>query len=143
MKQKQRKLLWLFIVPVIMMVVVVIYSVNEYTRGLPGTSRMHAIFHVTADDLVSDFLMEERSATDKYAGKVVSVYGMVNKIQIGRSGYSVYLNASSPTSSVLCQFPEDASTEIKSLKPGMLITVKGICTGYLMDIVLERCVVDM
>jgi hypothetical protein len=142
MKQRQRRLLWLFIIPVIMIIAVIIYSVNEYTRSVPDTSRMQASFHVTAQDLIDDFVREERSATGKYAGNVVSVYGMVDKIQLNRSGYSVYLKASSPMSSVLCQFPEEASTDIKALKPGMLTTVKGICTGYLMDIILERCVVD-
>ena len=54
---------------------------------------------------------------------------------------TVILNDGSSISSVICQFEKENVWEVKDLKEGDNITIKGICTGYLMDVVMVRCVV--
>ena len=40
--------------------------------------------------------------------------------------------------SVLCHLSEEATKEMSVLIEGQTITVKGICTGYLMDVILIK-----
>jgi hypothetical protein len=52
------------------------------------------------------------------------------------------LNDGYPGTSVVCQFGRESNEETKDLKKGDLVTIEGICSGYLMDVVMVRCVLD-
>jgi hypothetical protein len=44
-------------------------------------------------------------------------------------------------SGINCSMDEEYNNDIKDLKQGDTVTVKGICSGLLLDVILTRCVV--
>ena len=70
------------------------------------------------------------------------MHGVAHNIQITDTTATVFLNDGYSGTSVICQFGRESNEEIKDLKKGDLVTVKGICSGYLMDVVMVRCVLD-
>src|SRR5258705_3243933 len=123
-------------------VIGIICGVKEYNRRLADTHQLNAAFHSKADDFLRQFEAEESMATKQYAGKVISVQGLVGSVQITDTSGTVFLNEGTSMSSVMCQFDKKNFQEILELQKGESITIKGICSGYLMDVVMVRCVLE-
>jgi len=123
-------------------VVAAVYGYVEYNRGLPDTHHLRADFKLEASDLVGKFEINEPQANAVYVDKTISVHGLVSGIQITDTSAAVFLSDGSSVTSVMCQFENASSREIKNLKKGTQATIKGICSGYLMDVVMVRCVLD-
>jgi hypothetical protein len=117
-----------------------IYGAREYSRRLPDTHRLRAAFHFNAGELLRQFEAEEVNATKQYAGSVISVEGLIDSVQTTTG--TVFLNGGNSISSVMCQFDPENLHELLELKNARPITIKGVCSGYLMDVVMIRCVVE-
>ncbi len=89
--------------------------------------------------LYNEFLHDETAASKKWAGKVVEVTGMITAVTENGEYISVSLEAA-PEGGVNCSFlKKDLDPEL-NLKKGDSITIKGKCTGFLMDVNLVDCV---
>ena len=42
---------------------------------------------------------------------------------------------------VLCHLSQEATKQLRFFKEGETVTLKGICTGYLMDAILIECII--
>ena len=90
---------------------------------------------VQAAILFSEYSTNENTANSKYIDKVVEVTGEVNSISKNTEGKTVVLlKTDNLMFGVNCTLEEDAP-----ITEGETISIKGICTGYLTDVVLIRC----
>ncbi|HKH62057.1 MAG TPA: hypothetical protein VKA49_14550 [Flavitalea sp.] len=116
------------------------YGFKEYNRKLPDTHQLKADFQIEAVDFVRQFEADGSSATTQYSDKVIDVQGFVSSVEVTDTSGTVFLNGGSSKSSVMCEFGQKTFQEIKELRIGERIIIKGVCTGYLMDVVMVRCV---
>jgi RecJ-like exonuclease len=96
-------------------------------------------FTISADSLYHQYQTNEHSADQKYLGKVIEVSGKLAEIQ--HSGNSeIWIMSPQPGGGgINCQL--FAGTKIDpEPKSGDAVTVKGRCTGFLMDVNLADCV---
>ena len=120
--------------------VVATYGFNEYNRKLSDTRQLKAAFQIEAADFVRQFEANGSLATAQYSDKVIDVQGFVSSMDVTDTSGIVFLNDGNSQSSVMCQFGQKTFQEIKELGIGERVIIKGICTGYLMDVVMVRCV---
>ncbi len=125
-----------------LVVVAGIYAYREYTRTLPDTNELKAAYHFKIADLLRQFETDEGKATAEYSDKVISVQGTISLVQATDSSGTVFLNDGSSVASVMCQFDQKNFKEMLELQKGDAITIKGVCSGYLMDVVMVRCVIE-
>jgi hypothetical protein len=93
---------------------------------------------VTAQELYTKFTTNEPQANQAYLNKVLQVSGQVLEVKNApNAGKVVVLNTGDPMFGVACTINQ-APAASKPVKPGEKITVKGICTGYLSDVVLTN-----
>ena len=93
---------------------------------------------ITANEIIEQFKTNETLANEKYLNKVVSVTGSVSSIETGINGNMVVvLKSNDTTANVFC------TLKLLNNKPsvGATVTVKGICTGFFNDIVLNEAVI--
>jgi len=90
--------------------------------------------------LFTEFDQNENAANQKYLGKVVLVHGRVADKAVDAKGATSLILEGSEMAGVGCQFDKSVTKEIEQVKKGQVISVKGICTGMLMDVVLVDCV---
>lgn len=98
-----------------------------------------AHYETTASALLAAFTANEATANAKYLDKVVTVEGVISTINSDGNNPTVFLKTGDPMASVTCSFYETESRALKNLKTGATIKVKGVCTGMLMDVVLNKC----
>ena len=111
---------------------------NVFRKADTDVSKKIADFELSAKALVENFEMNEDSANIQFLDKVVQVEGNVNTISEKEEAITVYLKENEDLAGVLCGF-NPGSINIQSLQVGDIIKVKGICTGYLLDVVLAKC----
>lgn len=98
-------------------------------------------FVLQASELLKNFTENENAANAMYLDKVLLVKGLVDKISTDSASVSINLKSPEDISGVQCGF-DLKSIDLTSIKQGDSISIKGICTGYLMDVVLNKCSVE-
>ncbi len=93
---------------------------------------------VPATEMVKEFETDENKANIKYLNKVVAVSGIINSQTVNDKDITVILKNDGATAGVSCSF-DKTTVDKSSISPGRNITAKGLCSGFLMDVVLNRC----
>ena len=93
---------------------------------------------IDAPLLLQAFSTNEDSANVRYLDKIILVTGTVGSVTQDSLGYSVYLKDNAALSGIMCSFEEKAF-DPALIKVGSQVSIKGLCTGYLMDVELNKC----
>lgn len=94
---------------------------------------------LTADKILSEFSLDENAANAKYLEKIIEVSGEIANITTEKEKGIITLKTNDDFGSVLCHLSEASTKKMQSLKIGESIKLKGICTGFLMDVILIKC----
>ena len=100
-----------------------------------------AEFEIEATQILNQFETNEELANTQYLGKVIIVIGTLESFKETPNDISLYIKQETDMSGILCSFDKSA-IDITKLQTGSQIKVKGICTGYLIDVVLNKCVLE-
>lgn len=93
---------------------------------------------MTAQELFSAFEEDETTANEQYLDEMVEITGTIEKVNIEQEKSTIQLQTDDMMAGIICEFEAGALKNIPS--EGDTITVRGICTGKLMDVVLVRCI---
>lgn len=95
-------------------------------------------YALTSSGLLQSFETDENAANALYLDKILLVSGTVESVSSDSLGISVYLKEGDAVAGVICSF-EKESIDTVLIRKGIQVNVKGICSGYLMDVVLNKC----
>ena len=87
-------------------------------------------YTVTMQGLIQEFSTGDSAAQQKYLGKVVEVSGTVKKIVASDSAAVLNLGDTSSLSLVQCQIDARHNADVKNIKEGDAVTVKGKLAGF-------------
>lgn len=108
-----------------------------YNKPQRSVEREEAV-SVSADQLFKDFEGDEAAANTKYLNQAVLVTGTISEISFNQDGKTVLiLGTDNPMFGVSCTLEGQA----QGLSAGARVSVKGICTGYLSDVVITRGII--
>jgi hypothetical protein len=112
-----------------------------YTKPLADLANVKPDFTLSAVALYEAFEADEAAAQTRYLGKVIEVIGRVAQVERFAEGTAnVSLDGGGLLGGVLCRFQKD-HLAADQIQEGQSITIKGQCTGKLMDVELTRCVI--
>lgn len=107
---------------------------KQYTKPHRSVEE-EAFITIEAPQLFREFEADEVTANQNYLNKVVSVSGTVVAVSTNQEAASVIiLETENPVFGVSCTLQEKPD----SLDIGDRVTIKGICTGYLSDVIVNR-----
>lgn len=129
-----------FIILFLVFALVAAFLVWQYTFRKTGTSvdNQKTERTCTATELITAFETDENAANALYLGKILEVSGTVDGVTEDSLGISVYLKDPDAVAGVMCSFDRQ-NLKSEWVVAGTQVTVKGICTGYLLDVVLNKC----
>ena len=107
-----------------------------FNKPLDSISSMSTDYSLSSNELLTAFEDDETQANEKYLDKVIQVTGKVLKTETENGKTTIYLNTENELSNVIFQLEKDDP----SIQAGQQVTMKGICTGYLMDVILVRAI---
>jgi hypothetical protein len=112
-----------------------------YNKPHTNVSTARSDFNTSADDILQAFKDNETEAGARYNTKIVAVSGKISSIKTDSSQVTIQLETSDPLSNVICNLDPAIHLGAHQYKDGESIAIKGICSGYLTDVILDRCVV--
>lgn len=114
------------------------FGYKIYNKPHVNVAKTSSDITINASDLLNDFATDEASANTKYLDKIIEVKGEISSLKIEDGKGIVSLKTNDDFGSVRCTLSETATQKMNTLKEGDQVTVKGICTGYLMDVILVK-----
>lgn len=112
------------------------YGYYMYNKPVASLEKKKADVEVVASKLVEDYEADEKAANNIYLGKVVQVSGKVAGITEEGGRKKIQIETSNPISAVICEL--ETGGETGTLKAGDEVVVKGLCSGYLSDVILVQ-----
>lgn len=126
----------IFFAGIVVCLLVAGWAYYQYQKPRAGIAHAAASYRLTAEQLYNEYSSAEAAAEQKYGGNVIEVSGIVADVQKTAHVTNVLLAAGGATGGVNCSMQNRAGVAI-----GKPITVKGRCTGFLMDVTLVDAVV--
>jgi hypothetical protein len=117
-------------------------GIGFYLYNMPhqNIERARAAFDISAPDLFKDFESDEQAANEKYLDEIVQVTGTVQGVETKDDGLVSVTLQGDGMFGVVCELDQMAEHDRLEFNAGEQVTLKGKCTGKLMDVVLVRCV---
>ena len=124
---------------ILFFVVLIGLSYAYYVWNKPARNVANeAGIEVTAVAIFDSFSNNENAANALFLNKAIEVTGKVSEVKKNQAGQTViYLQSTDPVFGVNCTFKQDPGT----IEKGNIMTFKGICTGYLSDVVLTEGII--
>ena len=93
---------------------------------------------ITAKQIVQNFQANEDSANKIYLNKAIAITGEVIEAKKNQDGKpTVTLKSDDSFSNIYCTLKDDAAV----IPSGKTVTIKGICTGFLSDVVIIDAII--
>ena len=125
------------IILIILGLVIVVMGVWLYlNRNVASLQNQKPDVEVSAQKLLEDYAADEKTANETYLGKVVQVSGKVTTIAEEEGKKKVNLDTGNPISAIICEV--ENGKDIGAIKAGDEVKIKGLCSGYLSDVILVQ-----
>lgn len=99
-----------------------------------------AVASLPAENLYHEFEAGESLANKKWVGKVIEITGTVSSVSDAGNYISINLRATDDAGINCSVLKKDLAAENRP-KTGTRVTIKGKCTGFLIDVNLVDCII--
>lgn len=134
---KKKTILWMGIL--LLLLIGAGWAWHLYNKPHSSAAGQSTDLSIAADSLYRQYQTDERTADRKYMGKVLAVTGKLTDIQHSGTAEIWILSAQPDGGGVNCQLFAGTKPD-REPKQGDVVTIKGRCTGFLMDVNLADCV---
>lgn len=97
---------------------------------------------LSSEALYASYETDEEKANSQYLGKTLLIHGNLEDITSEGDQVTITLQSDSPLNSIVCEMNTNLDADFANLRKNQEITVKGICSGKLMDIILVNCIIQ-
>lgn len=111
-----------------------------YNKPHEDISHRKPDFELSAVSLVQQFTENEQEANGKFLGKIIEVQGKVIDTEQSKENEVVITLDGNGINNVRCVFSDENTQDVEQFT-NQQIVIKGICTGMLLDVVLNECVI--
>ena len=133
-----KKIIYFVISIVIIAIVAGLYIWNKPHRNIASAKEDYSI---SAEEFYKEYSANEEAANKKYLNKIISVNGKISEIQLENANEpTLALKTTEDGITVSCGFDSKRLKDLKSLKTGDLVKIKGKCDGLgMFGIVITQC----
>lgn len=137
------KKIWITLLVIIAVIALSLLGGYLYVRYMPekSISKQAPDFSMTATELAAEFETDPPASNDKFIDRVIEVSGVISEISIDQNNSIVFiLRGNEAPTGVLCTVSEK-SKKTERYKVGDPVVLRGICTGMLFEVVLNKCII--
>ena len=110
-----------------------------YNKPRAGVENIKPDITIKAGDLYKQYNEDEAASNTKFLNKIIRVSGTVDQVEKSDSAYIILLKQKEDAGGVSCNLFAHTNNNIQR---GKTITMKGKCTGFLMDVALTDCLIE-
>ncbi len=135
-KVKNFKILLVFFLVVILGLLACIYF---YNMPHVNVIKSEAAYTLTAQNLIDQYQEDEATTNAKYTENVIQIVGTIFDISTLKGNMVITLKDDDLEASIICHMLPEENRKSLQLKKGQNVNIKGICTGYLLDVIMVKC----
>jgi hypothetical protein len=125
----------------LVLIITVVWGILKITKSHQNVSGETAEARITSATLYSEFFKNEDQANKKWVGRVIEVSGIITSISESGNYIAVNLRGTSE-GGVNCSILKKDMGQSEKINMGDSITIKGKCTGFLMDVNMVDCIIE-
>jgi len=126
----------------IVIIIGLLFLLNQYNKPSVDVTNLDADLVINIDEILKDFQKDEEKANLKYTNNIIEVRGEISEISTVDGSATITLKDNEFDSNVICNVQPKENKEALQLRKGDQVSLKGICTGYLLDVILVKCVIE-
>lgn len=123
----------------VILITTVIFLLNYY-KPHRSVKKEDAAYKLSVSELVDSFSKDESQANSLYVGKVLEIRGRLKDMITNDSTLIFLMGDSTRMTGVSCYLQRNQKDKYTTIKRGDTVSVKGICNGMLLDVVLDKCI---
>jgi hypothetical protein len=124
----------------IVLLCLIAWGIHLITRVHGNVANETAVASLSAISLYEQFAKSEVQAGKNWTGKVIEITGAISSLQLTGNYMSVTLKGTAE-GGINCNILKKDLDPERKLTPGNTITIKGKCSGFLIDVNMVDCVV--
>lgn len=98
---------------------------------------------IQSNTLIEAFIDDEKKANDLYINKLLQVTGVVKEINFLNDKNTLILQSTNYSDSgIICDIHKSQIKKLTNIKKHQKVILKGICKGFLKDVILLDCYID-
>lgn len=115
--------------------------IKLYNKPHSDVNTIKPTYKLTSEYIINEFKNNEEKANSIYLDKIIQIEGTIKDIKTANGNSVIILGQGNAIETVSCNMDPAENRMVLGLKKGQKITIKGICTGFLMDVILVRSVI--
>ena len=122
--------------------VVCLWGYLEFSKPADiDISKNEYVEKVAIEELIAMFQNNETEANTAFIEKIIEVRGVIKDITFLNDRHTILLNSKGFSKNyVMCDMAPLGDTRIDQLTIGDTVTLKGVCKGYLLDVIMLNCI---
>jgi tRNA_anti-like len=121
--------------------IAIIYGYKEFNRKPANLLNVKPQLSVSADSIIAAYENDEAKANAQFLGKTILVNGIVSEMNNQHDTLLNVIIGNDGLHNVSCLLDKEQLENYKKYSVGKPVYIKGICTGFLADVELNRCVI--
>ena len=126
----------------ILILVIILCSLDLIFSNKEINSETKPSISILSKELMNQYIKDEKKADSLYTDKVIEVTGTLKNISFLNKKITIILNSYVEDTNFICELNDSEKNKIVNLDRDNTITIKGMCKGFLKDIVLLNCYID-
>lgn len=118
-----------------------IYGYKEFNRKPADVSNIKPQLVITVDSIIVAYENDEAKANAQFLGKTILVNGIIAEMNNQHDTLLNVIMGNNGLHNVSCLLDNRQLENFKKYSVGKPVSIKGICTGFLADVELNRCVI--
>lgn len=128
------------VIGLVLIIIGLFFIINLYNKPFMDVKNSNPKLKVTAQEILKDFEVDENLANEKYVDNLILIKGVIADITYENGISIITLKGENDSPNIICHMMPEANLDVLKLKKEEKIMVKGINTGYLLDVMMVRCV---
>jgi len=124
-----------------LLIIVILIALLQVFKPAQNLHKVKPDYTLTSSQLFADFSENESQANAKYVGKILLVKGEIKEVIHANDEKVILLKTEDIFSGISCRLTGSEFLKAELLNKNQSIAVKGQCSGKLIDVVLNNCVI--
>lgn len=96
---------------------------------------------ISSKVLTEYFIVNEEKANITFKNKAIEINGKIKTINYINNKRTIVLHSNYKEHNVICEMQKNTETEKDNILINKAVTIKGICKGFLHDVIILNCIV--
>ncbi len=108
-----------------------------FTDSFSDTAKEKAAYTFNAQDFIKEFQQNDSASNKKYAEQIITINGRVTEVEQADTTVNIKMADTTTGSYVIFAFQQQDIANVKKIKQGDSVSIKGSCSGGVYSDILE------